>query len=148
MGDDSSQDNTGSPPATGAAAPAVAQAAGNAQQQQPASAIRNKVDVPPGFGRRVSSVEVVKNAMPPTKKASVVIFETPDTPKAERRASSWWRNLVMDDDKTAAAQQPEIVLTPDNAGNGLEDRHRNISTASVGDSEFCLNAKEKSNLVH
>ncbi|EFO93773.1 hypothetical protein CRE_12491 [Caenorhabditis remanei] len=97
MGDDSSQDNTGTPPSGGVPT------AGN--PQQPASAIRNKVDVPPGFGRRVSSVEVVKNAMPPTKKASVVIFETPDTPKAE-------------------------------SGNGLEDRHRNISTASVGDSEF------------
>ncbi|CAB3406767.1 unnamed protein product [Caenorhabditis bovis] len=36
------------------------------------------------FGRRVSSVEPVKNAMPPTKKASVVIFETPDSPKQDR----------------------------------------------------------------
>ena len=40
MGDDSSQDNTGTPPSGGAPT------AGN--PQQPASAIRNKVDVPPG----------------------------------------------------------------------------------------------------
>ncbi|CAI2349879.1 unnamed protein product [Caenorhabditis sp. 36 PRJEB53466] len=121
MGDDGSQENNFGAPASGNAPPA-------------ASAIRNKVDVPPGFGRRVSSVEVVKNAMPPTKKASVVIFETPDTPKTERKASSWWRNLIMDDDKTAPAQ-PEIIISPEHAGNGLEDRHRNISTASVGDLE-------------
>ncbi|CAB3406766.1 unnamed protein product [Caenorhabditis bovis] len=86
------------------------------------------------FGRRVSSVEPVKNAMPPTKKASVVIFETPDSPKQDRKASSWWRNLMMDDDKTAPPH-PEIVISPENAANGLDSNHRNISTTSVGDRE-------------
>ncbi|CAD6196851.1 unnamed protein product [Caenorhabditis auriculariae] len=48
--------------------------------------LRQRVgDTPPGFGRRVSSVELVRNAMPSTKKASVVIFETPDTPKPSER---------------------------------------------------------------
>ncbi|CAI5448009.1 unnamed protein product [Caenorhabditis angaria] len=84
------------------------------------------------FGRRVSSVEAVKNAMPPTKKASVVIFETPDSPNQERRASSWWRNLMMDEDKTIPPQ-PEIIISPEHAGNGLDERSRNMSTASVGD---------------
>lgn len=44
MGDDSSQDKASAPPSAAAAGAAPA---GN-PQQQPASAIRNKVDVPPG----------------------------------------------------------------------------------------------------
>ena len=48
-----------------------------------------------GMGRRVSSVEVtnnysvtnfqaVKGAPPPTKKHSVVVYQTPDSPPAEK----------------------------------------------------------------
>ncbi|VDM77993.1 unnamed protein product [Strongylus vulgaris] len=37
----------------------------------------------PRGGRRVSSIEPVKGA-PPPKRASVVVFETPDTPPAQK----------------------------------------------------------------
>ncbi|CAD6196850.1 unnamed protein product [Caenorhabditis auriculariae] len=50
----------------------------------------------------------------------------------DARGSSWWRNLVMDDDKTAPPQ-PEIVISPEFRGNGLDERNRNMSSASVGD---------------
>ncbi|KAK6748464.1 hypothetical protein RB195_001218 [Necator americanus] len=54
------------------------------------------------------------------------------------KGSSWWRNLVMDDDKTRAPKAPptapEIIIGDNQALNGsLEERHRNISTISMGD---------------
>ncbi|CAI4224503.1 unnamed protein product [Auanema sp. JU1783] len=83
-----------------------------------------------------TDAEAVRGAPPPTKKASVVVFETPDSPPAMgRRQSSWWRSLVMDDEKVIP---PEIIVSPENAANGigLEERNRNVSTASMGDREL------------
>ncbi|KJH44911.1 hypothetical protein DICVIV_09064 [Dictyocaulus viviparus] len=39
----------------------------------------SRIESLPSFGRRVSSVEAVKDA-PPPKRQSVVVFETPDRP--------------------------------------------------------------------
>ncbi|WKY05729.1 hypothetical protein Q1695_006157 [Nippostrongylus brasiliensis] len=94
-----------------------------------------RIDNLPRIGRRVSSVEAVKGA-PPPKRQSVVVFETPDTPIIQK-PSSWWRNLVMDDDKTAKPiSPPEIKVDSSAVNGGLDERNRNISSASVGDSEF------------
>ncbi|KAK6748463.1 hypothetical protein RB195_001218 [Necator americanus] len=63
----------------------------------------------------------------------VIFFRYP-----QKKGSSWWRNLVMDDDKTRAPKAPptapEIIIGDNQALNGsLEERHRNISTISMGD---------------
>lgn len=92
-----------------------------------------RIDNLPRIGRRVSSVEAVKGA-PPPKRQSVVVFESPDTPPPTQSKTSWWRNLVMDDDKTTKASiSPEINIDSSAVNGGLEERNRNISSASVGD---------------
>ncbi|XGW28788.1 hypothetical protein V3C99_008520 [Haemonchus contortus] len=59
------------------------------------------------------------------------------------RSSSWWRSLIMDDDKALAKAPPESV-TEKTAG--LEERDRNISSASVPDRElFSWGGKDAGN---
>ncbi|XGW28789.1 hypothetical protein V3C99_008520 [Haemonchus contortus] len=100
-----------------------------------------RIDNMPRVGRRVSSIEAVKGA-PPPKRQSVVVYETPDSPPAHR-SSSWWRSLIMDDDKALAKAPPESV-TEKTAG--LEERDRNISSASVPDRElFSWGGKDAGN---
>ncbi|XGW28790.1 hypothetical protein V3C99_008520 [Haemonchus contortus] len=99
-----------------------------------------RIDNMPRVGRRVSSIEAVKGA-PPPKRQSVVVYETPDSPPAQ--SSSWWRSLIMDDDKALAKAPPESV-TEKTAG--LEERDRNISSASVPDRElFSWGGKDAGN---